>query len=111
MSELSKAILKTFLVFIVIAVLFNGAMIVTNLSTVILDSFLFDQQHPYNKWIKAVSTLITLLTAVLSSYFGYLIAVRKNRNKQNWAVLCFFLNIWRLIVLGFLPSIEKVEIQ
>ena len=111
MNELPKAILKTFLVFLVLAILFNGAITLFNFHRVIFDSFLFDQQHPYNKWIKPVSTVITLLTAALSSYFGYLIAGRKNRDKQNWAALCIFLNIWGLILLGFLPSIEKVETQ
>jgi hypothetical protein len=106
MKELPKAILKTFLVFIVLAVLFNGAMILTDLSEVIFNSFLFDDNHPYNKWVRPVSTIITLLTAILSTYFGYLIAGRKNRNKQNWGALCFFLNIWGLILLGFLPSKE-----
>jgi len=104
MKELPKAILKTLFVFIALAILFNGAMILTDLSKVIFDSFLFDENHPYNKWVMPVANGITILTAALSAYFGYLIAGRKNRNKQNWGALCFFLNIWGLILLGFLAS-------
>jgi len=51
------------------------------------------------------------MTAALSSYFGYLVAGRKNRDKKNWAILCIFLNIWGLVLLGFLPKNQKIEIH
>ena len=99
MNELTKAILKTLLVFIVTSLLFGGAVIKFDLGNTIFDSFIFSNTHIMN--------VITLLTLSLSSCFGYLIAVKKNRNKQNWAVLFFFLHIWGLILLGFLPSVKK----
>lgn len=108
MSELPKAILKTFLVFLAVFVIFLAATVLFNLDRVIFNSFLFDPQNLHNKKFRLFSIVITLLIAGLSSYFGYMIADKKNRNKDAWAALCFFfLNVWGLILLGFLPKIEK----
>jgi len=111
MSELSKAILKTFWVLLTMALLLDRAIAIFHLNKILFDSFLFDQQHPYNKLVQPISFLITMMTAALSSYFGYLVAGRKNRDKKNWAILCIFLNIWGLVLLGFLPKNQKIEIN
>ena len=111
MSELSKAILKTFLVFVIVALLLDRAIAIFHLNKILFDSFLFDRQHPYNKLVQPISFVITMMTAAFSSYLGYLVAGRKNRDKKAWAVLCIFLNIWGAVLLGFLPKIEKAEIH
>jgi len=98
-NELTIAILKTVLVFFAISFMLGGVVIKFNLSNAIFDSFLLT-----NKYTKFG---ITILIPALCSYFGYRIAESKNRNKQNWAVLCIFLNIWGLVLLGFLPGGEK----
>ena len=44
------------------------------------------------------------LFMTLSSVFGFFLSKRKNRNRLKWSVLCFFFNLWALLVLWFLPA-------
>ena len=49
--------------------------------------------------------------ASITGALGYIIAKNKKRNANNWAGICLFFNIWGLIFLAFLPTIEINQAQ
>jgi glucan phosphoethanolaminetransferase (alkaline phosphatase superfamily) len=107
MSPYSKALLKTILVGIVMFIIMNILMIQFNLRTAVFNSVLFDFDHPNYRLVQIASLAFTIVFGALCAYLGWLLSGRKNRNKGQWAVLCFLLNIWGLIFLIFLPPLEK----
>lgn len=105
MTPRVKVAAKVVVTFVILFVLLNFMMIKLNLRRVVFDSFLFDEEYRH------VTILFPVVLSIVTSYIGYVLAQKKNRSRKNWAVLCFFLNIWGLIVLIFLPSQEKPRIS
>jgi cytochrome bd-type quinol oxidase subunit 2 len=101
MTTKQKTFAKTAVTFIVLFGFLELMMVNLDLRQVVFDSFLFREGYRY------LSFLLLMAFSVLTCYAGYLFAKKKKRDKRLWAILCFFLNIWALIVLLFLPSERK----
>ena len=67
--------------------------------------FLFNTKVSY--FIKKISILATLFISFVSSYFGFKLARKRNRNKKKWASICFIFSIWGLMYLYFLPILPS----
>ena len=98
-----KITLKIVLTFFLMFLLLEIAMVVFNFRETVFRSFLFE--HP------ELVSLFTIPLASLTAYLGYVLARNKNKNPKKWAILCFFLNIWGLIVLSFLPVDPKSNVN
>jgi len=107
MSPYKRATIKTLMVFFGFLVVFIVVLSVTNLSDALFRSFLFDIHHPYYRMIAAVSTALTILSALVSALLGWRIAGSKNRDRDKWAVLCLVFNLWCVIFLCFLPPVGE----
>ena len=107
MTENKKAAIKTFLVFIGLFLLEWLVMKIFDLHRILFKSFLFDREFYGSLFWRLFVLLFTLGFSGIMSLLGYRIARRKHRNAQNWAGLCFLLNIWGVIFLSFLPPIEE----
>ncbi len=101
MTLRSKLSLKVGITFLILFICLEILMVKFNLREAIFQSFLFSEQYKY------LSFIILIAFSICTSYIGFIVAQKKNRTKSYWALLCFLLNIWGLMVLLFLPSREK----
>jgi len=56
--------------------------------------------------IQSLNLLFMSFLILLSTIIGFFLAKKKGKNRFLWAILCFFFNIWALIVLWLLPSLN-----
>jgi len=103
MTSNVRAIVKIVASFAALFIFLNVIMINLNLREVVFSSFLFKEKY------KQVIILIPVGFSILTSYVGYIVARKKGRRKRHWSVICFFLNIWGLIILLFLPSLSETH--
>ena len=54
--------------------------------------------------IQLLNLLFMSLFILLSTIIGFFLAKKKGKNRFLWAILCFFFNIWALIIIWLLPS-------
>jgi hypothetical protein len=57
--------------------------------------------------IQLLNLLFMCLFILLSTVIGYFLAKKKGKSRFLWPILCFFFNIWALIILWLLPSSKK----
>jgi cytochrome bd-type quinol oxidase subunit 2 len=100
MTSNVKAIVKIVATFAALFIFLNVVMIKLNLREAVFRSFLFKEEY------KQLTVLIPVGFSILTSYLGYIVARKKGRRKKHWTFICFFLNIWGLIILFFLPSLS-----
>lgn len=101
MTLRSKLALKVGITFIIFFICLEILMVKFNLREALFQSFLFSVKYKY------LSFIFLMAFSILTSYIGFALARRKHRTKSYWALLCFVLNIWGLIVLLFLPPREQ----
>ncbi len=92
--------MKVCLIFIIFFVFIEIIMIKFNVREIVFNSFFFKDDYEYWRLVSLVPIGLSMLT----SYTGYVLAKKKNRNGKAWAILCFFINIWGIIILYFVPS-------
>jgi cytochrome bd-type quinol oxidase subunit 2 len=107
MTSIRKATLKTAVVFISAFVLLVILVEFFNLQKIVSELFLFDPVYYMNPNWRYLSSAVVVAFGSVTGIFGYVMAKRKKRNAPNWAGLCFVFNIWGLIFLSFLPSLEE----
>jgi hypothetical protein len=54
--------------------------------------------------IQLLNLAFMILLMFSCSILGFFLSKRKGRDKFAWGVLCFFFNVWALILLWFLPG-------
>jgi len=54
--------------------------------------------------IQLLNLLFITLFILLSMVIGFFLAKKKGKSRFLWLILCFFFNIWALIILWLLPS-------
>jgi hypothetical protein len=99
MSSRGKIARKLIGIFICLFIVLNILMTVSSFREGLFSSKLFSQDYRY------ISLIVPLGLSIITSYWGLRLAERKNRNRKIWAVACFFLNIWGIIILYLLPPL------
>jgi FtsH-binding integral membrane protein len=54
--------------------------------------------------MKQITLLATIPFAALTSFLGYMLANKRNRDKISWALICLFFSFLGLLYLYFMPS-------
>jgi hypothetical protein len=101
MSSRWKIALKLIGIFVFLFIILHTLMMVTGVREFVFSSTVFSKNYRY------LSVILPLGLSIVTAYLGYLLAERKNRDRRAWAAACFFLNIWGLMVLYFLPSLSR----
>jgi hypothetical protein len=92
-------VIKIIITFVLLFLLLGVLMVKLELREVVFHSTAFDNY-------KATAIIVPIGISIFTALAGYWFAKRKNRSQKKWAVLCFFLNIWGLIILFFLPALR-----
>ena len=98
MSPKLKLILKIAITYIILFIILEVLMVKFNLRERIFKSSLFSEDYRY------LSFFVPIGISILTSWIGYFIARKNNRNKVKWTLLCFLLNVWGVAILFFLTS-------
>jgi len=107
MTEMHKAAIKTLLVFLCLFIVLGIVGNIFDLHRTLFNSFLFDPGFVESTFWTHFILIFSVAFAGFMGLLGYKIAKKKSRNAQNWAGLCFLFNIWGVIFLCFLPTIDK----
>jgi hypothetical protein len=57
-----------------------------------------------NIWVISIAIVFFSL---ITAFSGRMLAKKKTRNVLSWSLICFFTNIWGLILLLLLPAYEE----
>lgn len=102
MSRKYKIFIKFVLVFLCLFFVVDILFMQFGLREKIYQSPLFSEEFSKNKQF-----FIVFSFSVLMGVAGFKLAKKKRRNPRLWALLCFFLNIWGVLLLYLLPIQEK----
>ena len=76
--------------------------------------FKYGLRRQFFEWImfqcqnnKPILGFIVMLFPLLGIILGYKLSFKKNRNDIFWSILCFFSNIWGVIILWLLPDLDE----
>ena len=61
--------------------------------------------------IRILCAIFVILITVWTCIIGARMAKKKNRSIINWIIICFFTNIWGLIILHYLPENMKIKVK
>ena len=91
-----RILLKMLVVFLALFVLLNVLIEIFG-----YPRFLFEPSAFAS--LERITLSVIVPTSCLTSYMGYVLARRRNRDKKKWALMCFIFNILGLIYLYYLP--------
>lgn len=97
MSPNFRLAAKVLITFLILFIFLEILMKKFNLRNVVSNPSLYTDY-------KGIGLSLTFFLSLITSYIGFLFAKKKNRDRKTWIVLCFFLNIWGVIILLFLPK-------
>lgn len=92
----SKAIGKVAITFVLLFLFLEFLMIELELREVVFHEMT-------SGGYRSIAIIVPIGISLLTALGGYWFAKRKNRSQKKWAILCFLLNIWGLIIVFFLP--------
>ena len=99
MTDKRKTIVKVIITFVLFLLFFEFLMVKLKLREAVFHSTTFDNY-------RTTAIFVPIGISVSTALVGYWLAKRKNRSQKKWAILCFFINIWGLVVLYFLPKLR-----
>ena len=56
---------------------------------------------------KLILGFIVMLFPILGIILGYKLSFKKNRNVIFWSIICFFSNVWGVVILWLLPDLDE----
>ena len=100
MPAKKKLVLKLLLIFAGLFLVLEVLFIKFGLREQLFESFLFQDEN------KSIIILSVFAFSIFTTLIGYFIAKKKKRSTLTWSILCFFLNIWGVLILLSLPARE-----
>lgn len=103
----NKSIIVGILIFLLLFVGLGFAIFKLGLGHFVAKSYENARDKDYIHQLRLLSLFAGVLFAISCSVAGFFVAKKRGRNKVKWIILCFFFNLWGLIILLLLPRKEK----
>jgi hypothetical protein len=107
MTNMKKTILLVIIPIVVIVFYF----FISDLRSIVYEYYSNTQDSGANlTHFRLFNIVVIFLVITLFTFFGFILAKKKGRNKILWMILSFLFNFWAVLVLWFLPDVKNKKI-